>query len=63
MYIFQLSLIVTDWKILQDMWCMYIWPYAILKKTPQNKKQKNPNKNQNTTPNNPSKATNQDPHP
>lgn len=34
MYIFQLSLIATDWKILQDMWCMYIWPYAILKKNP-----------------------------
>lgn len=32
MYIFQLSLICTDWKILQDMLCIYIWPYAILKK-------------------------------
>lgn len=64
MYIFQLSLIVTDWKILQDMWCMYIWPYAILKKNPhKTTNKKNPNKNQNTTPNNPSKATNQDPHP
>lgn len=42
MYIFQLSLIATDWKILQDMWCMYIWPYAILKKNPHKTTNKKP---------------------
>lgn len=64
MYIFQLSLIATDWKILQDMLCIYIWPYAILKKkTPQNNKQKNPQQKPKHNPKQPLESNKPKPTP